>query len=363
MKNKTRKNIAVAGALVSFLIGSGFATGQELMQFYVSYGLLGCVGSLLLSGILLSWVSVVAMEDGNKLQLDTANAIWKYYCGRIPGKVIEIFTIVFLFLILVVMISGAGAAVNQCFGLEPVVGRAIMAFLVLLTVFLGISRLTKVLSAIGVALIALVLAVAVVALVQNAGQIGHADARLAGKEVVKASPRWWLSGPLYASFVAVCFVPFLIGVSKELSTPRDARRSGMLGMGVFYLVSALVCFALLSTIEHTAEASIPTQIMADQIGSAFSFLYFALLFLGIFSTAIALLWLCCNAVFKDEKSLRFRLLGAAACFGAFFASVLPYKTVLNVVFSYTGYLGFFVVACMLYKRYFHGKIGKRRRTE
>ena len=38
--------IKFAGAFTAFLIGSGFATGQEVLQYFASYGYLGVLGYL-----------------------------------------------------------------------------------------------------------------------------------------------------------------------------------------------------------------------------------------------------------------------------------------------------------------------------
>ena len=34
----TKRAFAVAGAYIAWIMGSGFATGQEIFQFYTSYG-------------------------------------------------------------------------------------------------------------------------------------------------------------------------------------------------------------------------------------------------------------------------------------------------------------------------------------
>src|SRR5690625_2208886 len=36
--------LTYAGAIMAFLIGSGFATGQEIMQYYAAYGFCGQIG-------------------------------------------------------------------------------------------------------------------------------------------------------------------------------------------------------------------------------------------------------------------------------------------------------------------------------
>ena len=46
------KNVLkLSGAYMAYLIGSGFATGQEVMQFFASYGKAGIAG-IVLSAIL-----------------------------------------------------------------------------------------------------------------------------------------------------------------------------------------------------------------------------------------------------------------------------------------------------------------------
>ena len=36
-----RNSIRIAGAFIAWVIGSGFATGQEMLRFYASFGLYG----------------------------------------------------------------------------------------------------------------------------------------------------------------------------------------------------------------------------------------------------------------------------------------------------------------------------------
>lgn len=351
MKNRINKIIAVAGAIIAFVIGSGFATGQELIQFYVSNGVIGCIGSLIISGTLLAWVCSIMMEDGYRLQLNTANSIWRYYCGPIVGKIIELFNIAFQFMLLVMMTAGAGASLQQYAGIDPVIGRAILAAMMLLTVMLGMKRLTKILGGIGIALMILGILVAVVGIVRNADSLQFADEVLSTKVMAKASPYWWLSGLLYPAFTIICLAPFTSGVSRELPSDKDAKVGGLLGIGGIMAISALVCVALMATAQFTAEADVPTLVMAKSINDTFGFLYCIVLILGIFSTAVSLLWLFCNSVFGDENSLKFKLLAVLSSICSFFGSVMPFKTIVNIILPYTGYLGLVVIACVLFKHY------------
>ncbi|HJF48338.1 MAG TPA: hypothetical protein K8W24_00815, partial [Brachybacterium paraconglomeratum] len=50
--------LTYAGAIIAFLIGSGFATGQETLQYFTSYGYWGIFGTGLLVLVLISYVCV-----------------------------------------------------------------------------------------------------------------------------------------------------------------------------------------------------------------------------------------------------------------------------------------------------------------
>ena len=55
-----------AGAYIAFEIGSGFATGQEILQFYTSYGTMGIAGAIV-SMILFSWAGGSLMKIGHRV--------------------------------------------------------------------------------------------------------------------------------------------------------------------------------------------------------------------------------------------------------------------------------------------------------
>lgn len=57
------KVFTLAGAFIAFLIGSGFATGQEVMQYFSSFGLLGAFGVIVVF-LLFLYVGIEFMIAG-----------------------------------------------------------------------------------------------------------------------------------------------------------------------------------------------------------------------------------------------------------------------------------------------------------
>ncbi|MCE4831011.1 hypothetical protein LV540_16520, partial [Clostridioides difficile] len=55
--------ISFAGAYVATVIGSGFATGQEILQFFTFYGYAGIIGGII-SMVLFSWFGAEVIDKG-----------------------------------------------------------------------------------------------------------------------------------------------------------------------------------------------------------------------------------------------------------------------------------------------------------
>ena len=71
--------IKIAGAWISFCIGSGFATGQELLQYFGAYGVYG-FGAIVIAMILHTYCSVSFLKAGHEQQFESSLDIFDYYC-------------------------------------------------------------------------------------------------------------------------------------------------------------------------------------------------------------------------------------------------------------------------------------------
>ena len=70
--------VKFAGAFIAFLIGSGFATGQEILQYFTAYGLKGLLTALVMV-LLFIYVGASFIIAGVKGKLSTCRGIFKYY--------------------------------------------------------------------------------------------------------------------------------------------------------------------------------------------------------------------------------------------------------------------------------------------
>ena len=100
--------IRYAGMYVGAIIGAGYASGQETLQFFVSYGYIGIVGTII-AVVLFAWYGTMFMELGHKLHTNSHKEVFTYLCGPKVGAVFDWILVFFLFGVLSIMIAGGGA--------------------------------------------------------------------------------------------------------------------------------------------------------------------------------------------------------------------------------------------------------------
>lgn len=132
MKKTLGAIIAFAGATIAFFIGSGFATAQEILQYFAAYGTQFIWVVVLSIGIFVL-TNLSFIEAGAQGALSSPGGIYHYYCGKIIGTFYDVFATVFIFLSFVVMCGGAGSALQQQFGLARWIGSFGLAALTALT--------------------------------------------------------------------------------------------------------------------------------------------------------------------------------------------------------------------------------------
>jgi len=344
------KVITFAGAIVAYLIGSGYASGQEALQFFASYGVKGCLGSLLLALVIFIWVGSTIMEDGRKLQLDSTNDIFRYYCGKYIGTFFEYFTPIFLFLVVATMFSGAGATLTEYYGLNPQVGRIVMALLASGTVVLGLNGLVNIVSKIGPLVILFGIIIGVASIIMNPDGIVAADDVMKTIDVTKAASHWYISGVIYASMGCVMLVPFLAGLGKSAISKKEAKLGGIVGGAALVLAIAVMSYGLLASIGSIYDKDIPSLVIAHQIIPAIGAAFSVILFAAIYTTAVPMLWISCNRIVPNEMDKKFKPTVFILAIIALIISQLPFAKLINILYPLSGYLGLLLMVSILRKQ-------------
>ncbi|GAA4475418.1 membrane protein [Enteractinococcus fodinae] len=332
---------------MAFLIGSGFATGQEILQYYASYGFWGVFGTGAIVLVLISFVSIQFLAVGQREQFDKPSRIFEYYAGRFGGKFFDYFSILFVFLSFTVMVAGAGAVFEEHYNLPTWVGGFGLATLVVITVMFGLNSLVDVIGKIGPIIVVIAIGLGIVGIV-NADTGLLAGHNIVGElEVQQASNHWIIAGLSYVGFCMLWLAAFLTALGKTVPTQREARAGGLWGGIIFSLACVLVGMGLLANIERVAGMQIPMLVLANDIAPFVASLISLMILAGIYTTAIPLLWTVSSRVYPDGTSRYKYLTIALALVGTVIGLWLPFDQMVNIVYVLNGYVGAVLLGIMI----------------
>jgi uncharacterized membrane protein YkvI len=335
------------GSIVSFCIGAGFATGQEVMQFFTSYGLFGLAG-ILISVILYIFMCSSFMVTGQVTKMEHSNDIFKYYCGNMLGTLFEWYSIVLLFLIYIVMVSGAGAVFSDYYQISAIYGRLFMIILSTAAIVIGFKRLINILGSLGPIIVIGCIVVAISAIATNINGFSTAQSFIDNAQLLKASSSWWLSGILYASFMSILLAAFLSAMGATATSKREAIAGGAAGAVSFCIGVLLVTLAQIANIEAIYDKQIPMLHLAKNLIPVIASIFSVILLAGIFTTAAPILW-SATIKFAADGTKKFTMIAIALAAVALIVSFLPFGTLVNIVYPSSGWLGIVLLGFMLVK--------------
>lgn len=356
--------LILAGAVIAFTIGSGFATGQEIIQYYTAYGVQGIL-TVLLFAVCFVYYNYNFAKAGAEERFEKGNDVYKFYCGKYVGTFMDYYSTIFCYMSFFVMIGGAASTLNQQYGLPLALGGLILAALSILTVVGGLNSMVDKIGMVGPAIVILCIAIGVLTLVRDGGQVGagleaiHTGALAqAGNETIKsAGPNWVISGLSYAGFVLLWFASFTAALGAH-NKKKDLEYGVYLGTLAVCIAIILIMFAQIANINTPGianqgifvwNADIPNLILAERIWKPFASIFAVVVFAGIYTTAVPLLYNPC-ARFAKEGTAKFKILTVVlGIVGLLVGLFLPFRVLVNVIYVLNGYVGAVLILFMLWK--------------
>ncbi|WP_418908647.1 hypothetical protein [Glutamicibacter endophyticus] len=334
---------------MAFLIGSGFATGQEILQYFTSYGYQGIVGTGLLVAALMTYVIVEFFTAGQRYRFDKPSQIYHYYCGKIGGTFFDYFSILFVFLSFTVMVAGAGAVFEEHYGLSKYIGGIGLALLVAASVWFGLKSLVDIIGKIGPLIVIIAVGLGVLGILRNPQGISEGAILLPSLEVTQASSTWFMSALSYVGFCMLWLAAFLAALGKTARSKREAVAGGSLGALAFSAACIIVALSLLANITRVAGTEIPMLVLAQDVSPLLASGISVMILTGIYTTAVPLLWTVSSRFFTEGTRQFKSATVALAALGTLIGLAVPFSQMVNVVYVINGYVGVALLILMLVK--------------
>ena len=227
MKLTSWKRVCIlAGSYLGFMIGTGVATGQEILQYYTANGymIFGTAVVIAVIFIVANYGFALAGRDHNATSGQQA---FIFYNGTYLGKFFDWFTVFFCYLSYCVMVAGGAATLQQQYGVPVYVGAAIVAILAGASVALGLGKLVDIIGRVTPALLFAIVGMVFVHLVQ------HYDTLMPNMELIssgqlemtRVGSNWFMSGMSNGGYSILMLANFsAVRTSRRCSALMFSRR-------------------------------------------------------------------------------------------------------------------------------------------
>lgn len=265
------------------LVGGGYATGRELVEFFISKGPPTALAGLALTALWFSAGSMVAFELARRYRAFDYKSFCRIFLGRF-WVLFEIGYYALLLLVLSVLSSAAGKLLLQMFGLPELINSILFMCAVAFVVFFGNKVIEKVISAWSIVFYATYGSMFALVVWKFSPQL---------HEALRATPLDWAEA-LRDSFsylgYNVVILPILMFVARNFQSRSEALGAGALAGPLILLPGLASLLALSAFYPGILAEPLPIFVVLTKVASPALTVCVELVILGAFvKTGVGLL--------------------------------------------------------------------------
>ncbi|WP_172373273.1 YkvI family membrane protein [Sporosarcina jiandibaonis] len=338
-----RKSFQIGAAFIGVIVGAGFASGREILQFFTSFGAIGIAGSIVAT-FLFAFIGMNLTQLGSRLQTTSHQKVIYHICGRYLGIIVDTIITFFLFGVTVVMFSGAGAIFEQQFGVPSVIGSILMAVVTILSVTLNVQKVISLISAFTPFLLLIVIVITIYSVINF--DLASADLQAVSASQNRAASHWLLGAVLYVSYNIAAGAAMLTVMGGTVKDEKVAAWGGIIGGLGLGLLIILINVSMLTQLKDIASLPMPMLALANSMSPVMSTIFSIILLGMVYNTAVGMLY-AFTARTMNPETKKFK--GAVVLFGvaAFGASFVGFITLVGTVYPAMGYLGFTLIGAIV----------------
>ena len=277
----------------SVVIAGGYATGRELVEFFLSNGTQAGLYGMLVATLVWSLVLASSLEFARLTKSRDYKTFFRHLLGR--GWVLyEIVYVITIVLILSVIGSAAGILLSDMINTAPLI--ATLGFLT----FYGTSIIERVLASWSLVLYLVYVVFLILGFIKFGGSI---ESNFMNPP---ENNEWIGDGIKYASY-NLAIIPTILFCMRHITNRREAIVGGLLGGLLAILPGILFYCVLVGFYPEVLDEAVPINLILTAMGIPFFQLIFQIVIFGTFiETGTALLHALNEriAVTYEEKSLQ-----------------------------------------------------------
>ncbi len=355
MKGEFTNTLKVAFIYVTAIIGAGFASGQEIVQFFSVYYRVGFYG-IILAGIMFSIIGCIVLNKVYTERIRNYDEFLFPVVGYYPGIIMETVVTLFMFTLFSVMTAGTINILTSKAGIPFVISALLMAFAYSVFMIKGIKAIASLSMFVTPVLIAGMLMAGFYIIAYQDTYVFNAIG------LNRILTRNWLSSSiLYVSYNSILSIAVLCELQPYLKTRRIALAGGCIG-GCLLCIIAVVINAALSVVNPDfLKNELPVLDIIGKNNDVFNFIYMLILWIAMFTSGIMAGYGFAKRV-NSCFGINMKFITVISCAAAVVLSGFGFSNLISVLYPLFGYAGLFMIIVVLVQGVRDLFIGRHKRT-
>ncbi|MCK8824545.1 YkvI family membrane protein [Fuchsiella alkaliacetigena] len=345
MTKNNRQTIQVAFTYVGAVIGAGFASGQEILQFFTLNP--GSYIGILICGLLFTILGYFKLKIALDFNLYTYHQFFNQLGGRKIANFANIVTFLFLFGSLIVMLSGSGEIFSSYFQLSKSLGILLTFMIMALAVKFGIEGVMK----LNLFLIPLLMIVIFFIFFVNVELNFISTSNTLN---ISELPKLIFYSIIYASYNLFLALPVLIAIPSRVQQERLLRKGSILAGSIIITLALIVNFLLMQNLNLIKESQVPILDALSHQQSAMYLVYSVILWLAMLTTGSSNLYGLIVEL-KEKLPLSLNKLLVLFALITFCLARLPFADLVAIIYPSLGNIGLIIII-FLFLKYLKEKI-------
>lgn len=338
-----RNILGIAMAFVGVVVGAGFASGQEVLQFFSSFGYWGLLGGVV-SGLCFT---ILGMAVGELSQVSVSHSFKEglyLICGPRLGVAVDIMITFFMYAIAVVMFAGGGSLMEQQWGVPAQYGSVAVMLITVLIVFLRVDRVMAFIGSVTPILVLMMVFLCIYS--WNTRDLPLEELDVIAHTKPQGAGHWLVGALLYVSYNMVVGAPFLMIAGAQATSRRNALLGGLVGGLLLGFLIVLISAGVFGRIDTIGSAALPMLMLATEQSRLLGTIMSVVVFAMILTTSVGVLYSFSARIFTPNTR-KFNIGTAIAGVLGLVGAKIGFINLVGTVYPFFGYLGFVLMAWIL----------------
>lgn len=343
MKKGYAQSLQICALIMGTIVGAGFSTGQEIIQFFSRYGLLALY-AIFIATLLFIWLGYKIMKLSASLDAKSFEDLNIALFGKKIGTLMSWFLFVVLIGVCSVMLAGAGAVFKENWHISAQFG---LVFTVITTFFVVRRGLNAIFLVNSIVVPVMILFTFILFFDAFASPQFHFHLEV--NHTKESFMRGIVTPFIYVALNLTLAQAVLVPIGSKIKDTKILKRGAILaglGVGLMILIIHLTLVTHYGEISHLA---IPMGGIAASIGGFIYIIYIIIIYAEIFTTLVANIY-GLTLQSKQYTKLPSTFLYGFTLFVCYLFAQLGFEVLITYLYQIFGFISLGWLALLMYYR-------------